>query len=115
MQVSRQSPAHGHDFVFNIKCHIFAPASLQGRVKFPTGGKVREPSCVVRQSFQVLRAADEAEPLKLRYRQYAEQSADSLDGRRIIYAFYAICYTLFLCLELYAESDNLRFFLCVNL
>ena len=71
----------------------FAPAYLQGRVKFPTGGKVREPSCVVRQSFQVLRAADEAEPLKLRYRQYAEQSADSLDGRRIIYAFYAIRYS----------------------
>ncbi len=38
---------------------------LQGRVKFPIGGKVREP-----QYFEV-------ESFKLRYRQY------SLDGRRI--------------------------------
>lgn len=43
MQVSGQLLKVAADFVFNIKCHIFAPASLQGRVKFPTGGKVREP------------------------------------------------------------------------
>ena len=43
MQVSSQSLIAVVDFVFNAKCNIFATASLQGRVKFPTGGKVREP------------------------------------------------------------------------
>ena len=43
-------------FAKPIKSHTFASAYLQGRVKFPTGGKVREPKSAAGFAFTANRA-----------------------------------------------------------
>ena len=54
------------------KCYKFASAYLQGRVRIPIGGIVREPNGLLRRHFpgiRGLRSTERHEPLELRHRQ----------------------------------------------